>query len=330
MQSARPLRIAILALIAVVVLSGSVVLGLNLSSGNAGPVAAPSLTPTETTTPTVTASPTTTPSPTPTPLPTATPTPLLPIEHVVQPGDTLGGIALEYGLTVDQVVAYNDLETDMIREGQTLLIPPPTPTPGPTPTRRPGEATPTPAAFVLHTVREGDTLSTIAEQYGVRLADIRAANEIPEDVETIQVNQVITVPRYTPTPEPEAFVDTTPTPTPGTMRYTAVSMLYPPDGTLFSDSNDVIALQWASVGLLDDREFYQIELFLPGESPTTHRAFTKATVWRVPSDLLPRESPGIHTFSWRVFVVRQTVMGADPDRIVSPATRRRTFSWIGE
>lgn len=326
-----PLRIAILAAIAVIVLSGSVVLGLKLGRGQ-GPVELPTFTSTVTLTPTSTRTPTQTPTPTHTPLPTETPTPLPPIEYVVQPGDTLLEIAMEYELTIEEIRAYNELESDTIVEGQTLQLPPPSPTPGPTPTPRPGEPTPTSAAYLLHTVQGGDTLSTIAEEYGVSMSAIREANEIPTDSETIQVNRVLMIPRNTPTPEPEVIVAATPTPTPGLMRYPSPSMLYPPDGGEFEGADATIALQWASVGILDEREYYQVELIVPYELETPlDPIYLKSTVWRVPTSLFPPEAAEDRTFSWRVLVVRQVTESADSAyRIISPAPRRRTFTWLAE
>lgn len=68
--------------------------------------------------------------------PPPTPTPQL--SHIVKSGDTAWGIALLYGLSLEELTAYNHISPDAILQvGQELLIRPPTATP---------EATPTPAA----------------------------------------------------------------------------------------------------------------------------------------------------------------------------------------
>ncbi len=180
------LRIAVLALIAVVTLVGAAALGLEYVQRRYQSGAA-HLHPTVTFQPTATATPTVTPSATPTSPPTETPTPVPPIEYTVVAGDTLLAIAVEYGVSVDELIAYNGLDSDAIGEGQTLLIPAPTPTPGPTPTLDPGQPTETPSPYILHTVRAGDTLSTIAEQYGVSIEVIRAENELPANSQHIVV-----------------------------------------------------------------------------------------------------------------------------------------------
>ncbi|HXV97905.1 MAG TPA: LysM peptidoglycan-binding domain-containing protein [Anaerolineae bacterium] len=57
----------------------------------------------------------------PPPTPTASPTPRI---YIVQPGDTLGGIALEFGVTIEALVTRNSLEdARLIRTGQKLIIP---------------------------------------------------------------------------------------------------------------------------------------------------------------------------------------------------------------
>jgi len=105
-------------------------------------------TPTATLKPTVTLAPTMTPSipalkptvtlvPTSTLLPTLTPTPIPTpkvITYTVQAGDTLSGIAKVYGVTVEAIVAANDLESDTIYIGQELVIPIEATQPSPTAT----------------------------------------------------------------------------------------------------------------------------------------------------------------------------------------------------
>jgi len=65
-------------------------------------------------------------------------TPMTPaLTHVVQPGDTLGLIAKQYGLTLETLIALNNVaDPDKIEVGQELIVsvppdwtPPPTATP---------------------------------------------------------------------------------------------------------------------------------------------------------------------------------------------------------
>ncbi|MEO8289189.1 MAG: LysM peptidoglycan-binding domain-containing protein [Chloroflexota bacterium] len=79
-------------------------------------------------------------SPTTTPL--AAPT-APPVTYTVKPGDTLSGIADLFGVTVDDIVRYNNIaDPNSLSEGQVLIIPgrAPTPTPAATMTGTPAPA----------------------------------------------------------------------------------------------------------------------------------------------------------------------------------------------
>ena len=140
---------------------------------------------------------------------------------------------------------------------------------------------------------------------------------------------MLTIPRTTPTPTPQTIVEATPTPAPGSVRYPAPAMLYPPEGATFTGPDTVIALQWSSVGILEEREYYNIELIAPsGGGTVTIQAYTRSTAWRVPGDLYPGDEVENRAYSWRILIVRQVTQGPDPDyKIVGQAGRRRGFSW---
>ncbi len=79
--------------------------------------------PTQTPLPEPTPGPTATPEPTPTP-PTPTPAPTGPIEYEVQPEDTLFSIATQFGVSVDEMVEFNELpDAEFIFVGQILEVP---------------------------------------------------------------------------------------------------------------------------------------------------------------------------------------------------------------
>lgn len=95
--------------------------------------------------------------------PPPTPTPQL--THIVESGDTAWGIALRYGLSLDELAAYNNMNPDaLLQIGQELVIRPPTPTPEPTGTP---ELTPTsevvvPAGVTEPPVSPSPEITTVA------------------------------------------------------------------------------------------------------------------------------------------------------------------------
>ncbi len=323
------LRIAIMVVVAILVLTGSVILGLKLGESD-GNTELPTFTSTSTLTPTITPSPTFLPTSTSTPiLPTQTPQP--PESYTVQEGDTPSGIAEKYGLTTEDLLTFNELdETDIIVVGQKLLIPVSTPTPGPSPTPRPGEPTATMSLFLLHTVKIGDSLSTIAKQYNIEISVIKSANNIPEDSDSIQTDQVLTIPLHTPTPEPDVVL--TPTPTPGVMIYAAPLMLYPPNKAQIVGLESPITLQWSSVGILSDREYYNVEIIISTENEkTTYNVYGRSTAWRIPQEWLTADDASKFLCTWRIHVVRQVTESVEASyKIISTTVARRSFTWTLE
>jgi len=147
-----------------------------ISVGSTAPTATPTSTqpaPTATPTPTGTVTvPTATPTSTTQPQPTATQPPGQPIYYIVRPGDTLYSIARQFGVSVQAILAANNLPNpNCIYVGQKLLIPSPG-TPAPTPTPGPW---PQPTVYV---VQPGDTLYSIARRFGTTVQAIAQANHI--------------------------------------------------------------------------------------------------------------------------------------------------------
>ncbi len=104
------------------------------------------------------------------------------VVHIVQPGESLGQIAAEYG--VDPVAladANNITNGNLIRVGQRLVIPGVT-------ARQALEA-----RGERHIVQSGESLSMIAAQYGVSVEAIMAANSL-DDPNTIVVGQELLIP----------------------------------------------------------------------------------------------------------------------------------------
>ncbi len=93
--------------------------------------------------------------------------------HRVKRGETLSGIADEYGVNQRDLRLWNKLDArGSIRAGQGLRVAAPTAKDAPSTKAQPGSRT--------HVVRRGDTLSELAKRYGVTVAELRRANGLGE------------------------------------------------------------------------------------------------------------------------------------------------------
>lgn len=95
-------------------------------------------------------------------------------EHVVQRGETVGGLAKRYGVGATDIIAANPrFHGRALRAGQTVIIP----TAGPLPAEVARQlAAPEPADAEFHRVRRGETLGLIAGRYGVTQHQLRIWN----------------------------------------------------------------------------------------------------------------------------------------------------------
>jgi len=106
-----------------------------------------------------------------------------PVVHVVRRGETLSRIAGQYGVNVTDLMRANSIANpDRIYDGQSLTIPVgDNGTSGTGPATSGGVSGYTGSSSAVgicytYTVRLGDSLSTIARQYGVTVSDIQKAN----------------------------------------------------------------------------------------------------------------------------------------------------------
>lgn len=101
-------------------------------------------------------------------------------EYVVQKGDTLYKIALNNGTTVEDLIAANNLTSNVIYPGQVLLVPHTVPSGG--------------VYFEEYIVEFNDTLEKIAKKLGIRLDLLTKYNDVTKLV--LAENQVIKIPRH--------------------------------------------------------------------------------------------------------------------------------------
>ena len=268
--------------------------------------------PTATVIPTATTTPTRTPTPTVTPTPTPEPT-ATPIVHTVSEGDTYLGIALEYDIDLNTLLAANNLDVkDIIQPGQTLKIP-----------ASAAEASlPTPeplTGLINYPVEEGDTVEAIAIRFHVPPTVILENNDIP-DPNKLQAGQVLVIPMGTVTPE--ATVNASPSPTPEAQPPMLIS---PADGSVFAGETGPL-LRWVADGLLAEDVWYEVTLayadaHLPDIAPT----LTKASSLRLDSALRPPAESDSTEIRWWVRLVR--MLREDEIVPISPASPVRWFEW---
>ena len=94
--------------------------------------------------------------------------------HKVRKGESLGSISEKYGVTIAQLKDWNNLRSNRINSGTRLKI---------YSSKEVSRASEEPRAVrksraTTHTVRRGETLSSISEKYGVTVADLKEWNDL--------------------------------------------------------------------------------------------------------------------------------------------------------
>jgi len=158
--------------------------------------------------------PTATLEPSPTPEPSQTPTPSGPITYVVEEGDSLASIADQFEVSIDQLIAANNLvDPNNIGVGSQLIIPDPD---ADLPTETPLPGTLVPGTTIEYVVKSGDSLLAIAVRFNSTIESISEANDLdPVEVLFVGTKLIILVNIVTPVPTdtPSPFT-ATPSPRP--------------------------------------------------------------------------------------------------------------------
>ncbi|MCX5957478.1 MAG: LysM peptidoglycan-binding domain-containing protein [Cyanobacteria bacterium] len=124
----------------------------------------------------------------------------------VREGDTLSDIAVRQGMSLNQLIALNGLSrADHVEVGQTLKVTGKVATaPAPNPFRK---------GATMHVVRSGESLSAIAEGYGVPMSRLVAINAI-NDPDHVEVGTQLKLKGAPAAPRPRPVEAAAPRPTP--------------------------------------------------------------------------------------------------------------------
>jgi LysM repeat protein len=136
--------------------------------------------------------------------------------HTVRRGDTLSGIARQYGVDAGALAVANGLaDPDRVAAGSVLSIPAAVP------------SLPKPAGVMAaarsHAVQLGETLEAIARRYGVSLASLTAANGLA-DPDFVRSGTVLRIPAVTDAPFRQTPAAAIPRRTPATGQQIVVPM----------------------------------------------------------------------------------------------------------
>ncbi|MEM7536990.1 MAG: LysM peptidoglycan-binding domain-containing protein [Chloroflexota bacterium] len=281
-------------------------------------------------------------------LPTATPEPLLntPIPqnltHTVVSGETLLLISTQYGVTVAELQAANALENTFLRVGQELIIPGSDNVEGvaavtPTPEGAAPVLAPTPETIDLintrfnYTVRQADTLVSIALRFGSTLDDVLNANNLDNDA-IIRPGDELIIPVAG---VPQSVLDSVSanqaapqTNDDEAAIYESPRLIGPNDEASIRRTESVL-LRWVTVDVIAPDEWYVLLLYPSGGSANTlPTVWTKSTSHRLTIDLAPGEDEQA-IYTWQVSVVRVSTdaQGVQMLDAASTASELRTFIW---
>lgn len=123
-------------------------------------------------------------------------------KHKVRHGENLGRIARTYGVTVQELVAWNDLPSRQVKAGTRLIVSEPSrarPRAATRVAREEGAPAVRPSAVhasETHRIRRGETISSIAVRYGVSEKQLLAANGLRGS--RVRAGQKLVIPQSEP------------------------------------------------------------------------------------------------------------------------------------
>ena len=100
--------------------------------------------------------------------------------YTVKAGDSLWNIANQYGISVNDIVSFNNLGTTLLQIGQQLLIP------------KQGSNQDGNSQGVTYVVKSGDTLWNIAKKYNISVDELKSANKLTNNM--LSIGQKLVIP----------------------------------------------------------------------------------------------------------------------------------------
>ena len=205
----------------------------------------------------------------------------------VASGDTLWKIANANGLSVAELKALNNLTSDVIVPGQTLLLKQTTTTPSVTQPTTP--TTPSTASTI--TVASGDTLWKIANANGLSVSALKTLNNLTSDV--IVPGQVLTLKSTTVT----APTVTQPTTTAPTTSTTASTITVATGDTLWkiANANGLTVTELKTLNNLSSDYIYPGQTLKVKATVTTGSTSTVVTTPAVTTPSVPTVTNKVYT-----------------------------------
>lgn len=240
--------------------------------------------------------------------------------------------------TATATVTPADLPTPTPTWTQTASPTPAPPTATPTATKAPvAKATPTASKNTVYRVQSGDSPYGIAQQFGVSLDALLAANHLTAK-SVLRVGQELVIPvsgasipsTATPRPWPTATPSPQPpTPTPS-VSLAAPVLINPGDQASYSGDKAQIELKWEAVpGIVAGNQYRVIIRWIEGGVPQEHPFYWTSTTMPVPPWVWGHADQPTRKYTWFVQVVQVTTdgQGGQLDIPLSPASLSRDFYW---
>jgi len=247
------------------------------------------------------------------------------LSHEVLEGETLIGLATRYNVSVEEIQAANDMDTETILVGRLLIIPVNSSAADAAASSSSQEGERLSSSF-RYTVREGDTYFTIAVQYGTSVEAVLRANGKTEN-DFIRPGDQLLLPIDVPS---DVLAGAT-----GRNMGNESSRIYsdprqigPANGSKFN-RDEPILLRWLSVDQLQPNEWYVLLIYpSDGNASELPTRWTKANSYRLDMELAPSGGSAV-TYKWQVSVVRVRPNPNGPPGLeaASKPSDLRNFTW---